>query len=476
MRTESSTAADPHTGSELAAGRTSRLAPLFVVLSLVAILLAPLLVQSTIREVREEVEAAADPARTIVTRIQYLLARQTSALRGYLISGDSTYLRQYEEFSRLEAESHELLEPLARRLGTEVFAQFTEMRTLSRRWHEEVEEELPGIRARVRGGEIPFEREDYLQTLVAASRFDQSVVTATLQRQDLIRRAESRLLLVQAALVGLALLAALATAQLGARARRLAQAAEFRRREAEQALAATARVMEAKSRLLRGVTHDVKNPLGAADGYAELLEMGLRGEITPAQAQMVAGIRRGIHGALAIIQDLIEIAGAETGDLSVQEVPVELTSLVRGCVEEYQGAADAAGHRISLDLPDGPIQLCTDPLRVGQILGNVLSNAVKYSPRGGHIQVSVERRPEGDGSVSWAVVSVRDTGPGVPDEYRDRIFEEFERVPGTSAAGHGLGLAIARRVARLLGGDLILASAAGTGSTFSLRLPLHPPG
>lgn len=453
------------------AGRAGMLPTVFIVLSLIALLVGPFVMQARVRGLSEEIQNAADPARTGVTRIQYLLARQTSALRGYLISREPDYLRQFNKLTDEETRVYAELEPLAARLGPEVLARLEEVRNLSSSWRADLAQELRRIEEGTAPVDsVPFDRRDYLATLDAAGRFDEAVARATLGRQREIRAAENRALLVQVALVAIAMLAAATTALLGFRVQRTATIAEARRQEAERALEETARAVRAKERLIRGVTHDVKNPLGAADGYAELLEMGLRGPLTPEQADTVAGIRRSIHGGLSIIGDLLELARAEGGSLPINETVVSLSTIVADSVEDYRGAADALGHRLEVQLPAQTVLVRTDPVRVKQILGNLLSNAIKYTPAGGQVRVEMERVRSED-AADEAVVRVVDSGPGISEEYRDRIFEEFERIPGTSAAGHGLGLAIARRVGQLLGGDLTVQSDGATGSTFVLRLP-----
>ncbi|HEV3050126.1 MAG TPA: HAMP domain-containing sensor histidine kinase, partial [Longimicrobium sp.] len=245
--------------------------------------------------------------------------------------------------------------------------------------------------------------------------------------------------------------------------------------EAERALAETARATEARAHLLRGVSHDVKNPLGAARGYAELLEQGIRGELTPEQAKFVAGIRRSIDGALSILADLLDLARADSGGLHMERMPAELGHIAREAAEDHRPAARAAGHTLECPAPAEPIRLHTDPARVRQVLGNLLSNAVKYTPAPGRITVRAERVEGGDSRPGpWAVLRVIDTGPGIPPEKREAIFDEFTRLhDGTDIQGHGLGLAISRRVARLLGGDLDVSGAPGQGATFTLWLPLR---
>jgi signal transduction histidine kinase len=115
----------------------------------------------------------------------------------------------------------------------------------------------------------------------------------------------------------------------------------------------------------------------------------------------------------------------------------------------------------------------SDPNRIRQILGNLVSNAVKYTGSGGHVMVKVHERVD-DGAPApgqWIAVDVSDTGPGIPRDKQDQLFREFTRLDPRAAKGAGLGLAISRRIARLLGADITLRSEVGKGSTFTLWLP-----
>ena len=134
----------------------------------------------------------------------------------------------------------------------------------------------------------------------------------------------------------------------------------------------------------------------------------------------------------------------------------------------------AAGHQLRTEIRDGLPTIQTDPDRVRQILGNLLSNAVKYTPKGGQIVVRLEER-EGNGRVRparYAAIDVIDSGPGIPRDKLDEIFEEFTRLETKGTPGSGLGLTIARRISRLLGGDINATSEAGRGTTFTLWLPV----
>ncbi|MCI0436731.1 MAG: ATP-binding protein, partial [Gemmatimonadetes bacterium] len=145
----------------------------------------------------------------------------------------------------------------------------------------------------------------------------------------------------------------------------------------------------------------------------------------------------------------------------------------REAVEQYQGSAQSRGHSLELRLPDHPLVAVTDRDRVSRIVGNLISNAIKYTPPPGHVVVTGSTR-QGDGAPGpgrWVELRVSDSGPGVPESERERIFEEFYRGDKQTAGGHGLGLATSRRIARLLGGDLTVADADTGGAAFSLWLP-----
>lgn len=236
------------------------------------------------------------------------------------------------------------------------------------------------------------------------------------------------------------------------------------------------RVLASRSRLIRGFSHDVKNPVGAADGYGALLTEGVYGKLSAQQTEAVERIRRSLHSALALIDDLHELARAESGRLAVAREPVDLNALVGEMTLEYQAAARSAGLDLSACLDADSSQVITSGARVRQIVSNLLSNAIKYTPSG---SVTVETRvhhgdPEGVPG-EWIQIQVSDTGPGIPADQQEFIFEEFGRIGPRDKSGAGLGLAISRLVAGALGGHLTVDSEMGLGSRFTLWLPLTNP-
>jgi signal transduction histidine kinase len=246
--------------------------------------------------------------------------------------------------------------------------------------------------------------------------------------------------------------------------------------ESREGREALERVMKSRQRLLRGFSHDVKNPLGAADGYADLLSAGIYGELAVEQKESVQRIRRSIRRALDLIDDLHELARAETGNIALRRTLVDIGDLARTSADEYRGAAYASGLPLTVDIADDLPSIETDSARVRQIVGNLLSNAIKYT-RTGAITIRVRRHTaltlrSGPASVDIEVI---DTGPGIPADKQEQIFEEFSRLGTSDKPGAGLGLAISKRLAEVLGGEIFVNSEAGCGSTFTFRIPASIP-
>ena len=221
------------------------------------------------------------------------------------------------------------------------------------------------------------------------------------------------------------------------------------------------------SRVMRGLNHDLKNPLGAADGYLDLLLQGYRGEVTPEQRQTLERVRALIASGITILEDVVAYTRASIGELRTNPADSEVKAIVRMTMERHAPRAASGNVTLDFDAPDEPVRANTDADMVGQIVDHMLSNALDHAPDGGRVDVSV--RSDGDD----VVIRVRDSGAGVPEGDRDRVFTAFEKggVPARTreSAGIGLGLALGRALGRQLGGDLMLED--GDGAAFSLRIP-----
>jgi len=232
-------------------------------------------------------------------------------------------------------------------------------------------------------------------------------------------------------------------------------------------------VMESRGRLMRGFSHDVKNPLGAADGYAALLQDGIYGAVTGEQGVSITRIRQAIQRALSLIEDLHELARAETGHLDVHRERVGIAELVLLTADEYRAAAAAKHLELVVEVASELPRVETDPSRVRQIIGNLLSNAIKYTDAGVVTLRARSDATDGPAEAQHLFIEVQDTGPGIPLDKQSFIFDEFARLADGKHAGAGVGLAISKHVADALGCRLEVTSAVGNGATFALCIPVH---
>jgi PAS domain S-box-containing protein len=256
-------------------------------------------------------------------------------------------------------------------------------------------------------------------------------------------------------------------ASLAFRRIQLLEESERRREELE-------RVTESRARLMRGFSHDLKNPLGAADSHAEILADGILGELSERQRDSVQRIRSSIHDSLGLIQELLELARAESGQITLEFTSTDVAAIAHETAQDFQARAEEAGLELVVDAPEA-VFIETDARRVRQILHNLISNCVQHVGKG-KVTLAIETKTHGPTARGgeWIALSVSDTGPGIPGEKQGLLFQEFTRLDSTATHGTGLGLAISRRIARLLGGDLTLESELGIGSTFTLWLPRTP--
>jgi signal transduction histidine kinase len=225
----------------------------------------------------------------------------------------------------------------------------------------------------------------------------------------------------------------------------------------------------AKSTFLGNMSHELMTPLNAIGGYVSLIEMGLRGAVSPDQLVDLSRIRHSQEHLVALISELLMFVQSETGRLEfrLSEVPVQ--RMLDEVYEVLRGAVDNA-HFGLLHRPSRVDALVwADPIRVRQILLNLMTNAVKYAmAAGGPVTLSVDTMPDA------TAIHVTDTGPGIPGEKLAVIFEPFVQLASGLTArqgGVGLGLAISRDLARSMNGDLTVESTVGVGSRFTLRLP-----
>jgi signal transduction histidine kinase len=215
------------------------------------------------------------------------------------------------------------------------------------------------------------------------------------------------------------------------------------------------------------VSHELRTPLTSIRGYLELVMDDA--EQLPAETQdYLEIVGRNADRLLHLVGDLLLVAQAEAGKLSFEWIAVELVPLVAQCVQAAQPAAEAAGVELRFT-SEGSEQVVGDPARLAQLLDNLISNAIKFTPAGGYVDVLV------DASARSTVIEVRDTGYGIAAEDQEQLFDRFFRTQAATdkaIAGTGLGLSIAKAIVDAHQGSIDVESAEHHGTTFRVELPV----
>ena len=240
-----------------------------------------------------------------------------------------------------------------------------------------------------------------------------------------------------------------------------------------------ARIEQLRRQLVSSVSHELRTPLASIRAYNELLADGDAGPVNDEQKLFLQRIETMTGRLERLVDDLLDLSRLRAGELSVHKSPVDVAAVIDHTINALQPEAISGGVELTSTLePDLPL-IYTDPDRLSQVLFNLAGNAVKYVGANGVVQVraKIESTGEQDGAPNGSrlVISVTDNGPGIVPEDLDKIFDEFQRGRGAEgvAKGAGLGLSIAARLTRLLGGEIGVHSELGTGSTFYLRFPMR---
>ncbi len=244
----------------------------------------------------------------------------------------------------------------------------------------------------------------------------------------------------------------------------------IRNRQLEAANTELHRMDEVKSAFVSIAAHELRTPLASINGYLEMLLDGDAGPLASRQIEWLRIIEDSARRLLRITSDLLDVSRLEAGHLELVMQPADLAAIVKTVAAEQSPQLDARAQRLRLHvLAQAPLALC-DVTRAAQIIGNLLSNASKYSPSGSVITVSLA--PAAD--PGFIQVSVADQGPGIPPGHQTRLFAPFYRLPTeatSGVSGAGLGLYIARALVELHGGRIWFDSIPGHGATFHVTFP-----
>jgi len=247
---------------------------------------------------------------------------------------------------------------------------------------------------------------------------------------------------------------------------------ERAQREMREAKEAADTANKAKSAFLANMSHELRTPLNAVIGFSELLEQQIFGGLNDKQRNYVGNVLVSGRHLLQLVNDILDISKVEAGrmDLAYERTPIaSIVDVVRGVIG---AVASKRGINLEVALPPGLPDVYVDRGRIKQVLYNLISNAIKFTPRGGAVRLVARA------DARSLVVSVSDTGIGIARADLPRLFREFEQLAqpnGTRPEGTGLGLALSRRLVELHGGRVEVESELGRGSTFSVHLPLKSP-
>jgi signal transduction histidine kinase len=236
-----------------------------------------------------------------------------------------------------------------------------------------------------------------------------------------------------------------------------------------QARAAADAANQAKSEFLANMSHELRTPLNAIIGFSEVLSERMFGEVNEKQAEYLADIQQSGQHLLSLINDILDLSKIEAGRMELEPSDFDLPSAIEHSLTLVRERAHRRGIGLGHTVDEQLGMIHADERKLKQVLLNLLSNALKFTPEGGRIDVRAALR---DGV---AEVSVTDTGIGISPEDQEAVFEEFRQV-GTASKkveGTGLGLAISKKFIELHGGKIWVTSQVGTGSTFAFTLPLR---
>ncbi|MFL5628374.1 MAG: ATP-binding protein [Ktedonobacteraceae bacterium] len=228
-----------------------------------------------------------------------------------------------------------------------------------------------------------------------------------------------------------------------------------------------------RSNFVSMVSHELRTPLNSVHGFIDLIVQGHMGDLNPDQLKYLKYTQEGVQQLISIVEDILFMTRSDVGQFEIKQQEVNFRVVAKQVVGSLELQAQKAGVLLRKDIPSPAPILYADPQRMKQVLNNLVTNAIKFTPPGGTVTISA--RPY---DARFALISVTDTGYGIPEDDRSRVFERFYQSNHSlqsKLGGYGLGLSIAKLIVEQHGGIIDFVSSVNKGTTFYFTAPLHVP-
>lgn len=424
-----------------------------VVVSLIALVLLPFLVRRQTERYRLESEEHAEPARAALNELNYRLSHQIAALTRAAATRDPRHLDRFTQLIPPQRTAVRALGAHVGAIGPEFDAAFVELQQRLDVWHESVERRVDMQR-------LPFDT-NYPAIIETVHRLDQAITTYQATRRDRVRALARMQVWVTFGVVVLASLAATLFLWMVRRLRAIASMLAEESAARQAAFEGQQELVRIRDEILGVVSHDLRSPLTTITLSAQLIP----GSSPEEQSEQVRTIVTATRRMERLIHDLLDVTRAEQGKLSIRRDPIDPAAVVRDVVASQEPIAAskeiAFETSVDRDLP----RISGDADRLAQALTNLIGNALKFTPAGGVVRLTVAQR---DGMVRF---EVSDTGPGISATDLPHLFEPFWQAKKTAHMGAGLGLKITRAIVEAHDGSIEVTNCSGGGACFRFDLP-----
>jgi signal transduction histidine kinase len=429
-------------------------ASILVIVSLIALVVLPLVVRQQTERYRLENEQHADPARAALNDLNYRMSQQIAALTRAAATRDDRDVERYREHVPSQKAAVALLGAQVGEISPRFDTGFVELQRRLTAWHASVQRSVDLQ-------QLAFDT-NYTAVIEAIHALDEAITAYQGTRREHVRALARLQVWVTFGLVLLASVAASLFLWMVQRLRTFAGMLADESSARQAALERQQELVRIRDEILGVVSHDLRSPLTTIGLSAQLIPGGSPDEQREHVQTIVSATRR----MERLIHDLLDVTRAEQGKLSIRKDPIDPAQVAREVVASQAPIAAANQIAFETSIADDLPQICGDGDRLAQALTNLIGNAFKFTPAGGTVQLSVERR---DGKVRFEVA---DSGPGIAASDLPHLFEPFWQAKKTAHLGAGLGLKITRAIVEAHDGTIEVANHASGGARFRIELPV----